>query len=92
MLGQERRQKILERVTALLVEVDPDVRLHDVILDSTRQQLSFVMQKGEWPVIVAMSWLDYVSHRDPELKTYLQEGLQARLEAARARAERAEKE
>ena len=92
MLGEERRLKILERVTALLRDVDPEVRLHDVILDSTRQQLTFVMQKGEWPVALGMSWLDYVSHRDPELKAHLQEGLRARLEAARQREERREQE
>jgi len=85
MLGEERRQTILARVSGLLGGIDPQVRLLDVILDSTRQQLAFVMQKGEWPVVLGMNWLDYVSHRDDELKNLLADGLKKRLEVARAR-------
>jgi len=82
MLGEERRQKILERVGALLHEIDPEIRLHEVILDSTRQQLAFITQKGERPIVLGMNWLDYVSHRDEELKQRLQESLKKRLDAA----------
>lgn len=85
MLGEERRNKILERVRALLHAIDPEVRLHEVLLDSTRQQLAFVMQKGEWPIVIGMNWLDYVSHRDEELKQRLADGLARRLQAARQR-------
>ena len=85
MLGEERRQKILERVGALLREIDPEIRLHEVILDSTRQQLAFITQKGERPIVLGMNWLDYVSHRDEELKQRLQECLEKRLEAAKRR-------
>ena len=85
MLGEERRQKILERVGGLLAAIDPEVHLLDVVLDSTRQQLAFVMQKGAWPIVLGMNWLDYVSHRDEELRTRLAEGLKKRLEAARER-------
>lgn len=85
MLGEERRNKILERVTALLREVDPEVHLHEVLLDSTRQQLAFVMQKGERPIVIGMNWLEYVSHRDEELKKRLAEGLARRLETSRRR-------
>ena len=75
MLGEERRQKILERVGGLLRQIDPDVKLHEVILDSTRQQLAFVTQKGDRPIVLGMSWLDYVSRRDEELKQKHLEGL-----------------
>jgi len=85
MLGEERKQKIMERVRGLLAGVDPEVHVLDVLLDSTRQQLAFVMQKGEWPIIVGMNWLDYVSHRDDDLRNRLEEGLKRRLEAARRR-------
>ncbi len=85
MLGKERKQKILERVAGLLQQIDPEVCLLDVLLDSTRQQLAFVMQKGEWPVVLGLNWLDYVSHRDGELKSLLEESLKRRLEAARRR-------
>lgn len=85
MLSEERREKILQRVEPLLREIDPDVRLLDVILDSTRQQLAFVLQKGEWPIVVGMNWLDYVSHRDEELHERLAAGLAQRLEKAKAR-------
>ncbi len=90
MLGEERRQRILERVGGLLAGIDPEVHLLDVLLDSTRQQLAFVMQKGEWPIVLGMNWLEYASHRDEELRTQLAEGLKKRLEAARQRQAREE--
>jgi predicted aspartyl protease len=90
MLGEERRQKILERVRGLMREIDPDVKLHEVILDSTRQQLAFIAQKGEHPIVIGMNWLDYVSHRDEELKGRLEEALSRRLEAARLKEARDE--
>jgi len=83
MLGEETRQKIMRRVQVLLAAIDPEVHLLDVILDSTRQQLAFVMQKGEWPIVVGMNWLDYVSHRDDDLKARLDQGLNQRMEVAR---------
>lgn len=85
MLGEERRKKILQRVAPLIAEIDPEIRLLDVLLDSTRTQLTFVMQKHQWPLLVAMNWLDYVSHRDDELRRRLAEGIQNRLEVARGR-------
>ena len=92
MLGEERRQKILERVGALLHEVDPEIKLREVILDSTRQQLAFITQKGERPLVLGMNWLDYVSHRDEELKQRLQECLRKRLEVANQRQAKEEEE
>ncbi len=85
MLSEERRQKILERVGGLLAGIDPEVHLLDVLLDSTREQLALVMQKGEWPIVLGMDYLDYVSHRDEELRSRLEVGLKKRLEAARER-------
>ena len=90
MLGEDRRNKILQRVAGLLRQVDPEVRLHEVLLDSTRQQLAFVMQKGEWPIVIGMNWLEYVSHRDEELKERLAQSLKLRMEKARQRQEREE--
>ena len=90
MLGEERREKILQRVGGLLHEIDPEIHLHEVVLDSTRQQLAFVMQKGELPIVVGMNWLEYVSHRDEELKDRLAKSLHARLEAAWQREKRDE--
>jgi hypothetical protein len=85
MLTEERRRKVIDRVGHLLKEIDGDVRLHEVLLDSTRQQLAFVMQKGEWPLVVGMTYLDYVSLRDGELKERLAEGLRERLGVAQRR-------
>ncbi|HEV8384972.1 MAG TPA: hypothetical protein VGQ11_08895 [Candidatus Acidoferrales bacterium] len=90
MLGEDRRKKILQRVGGLLHDIDPEVHLHEVLLDSTRQQLAFVMQKGEWPIVVGMNWLEYVSHRDDELKTRLAESLRTRLAAAQQKQAREE--
>lgn len=85
MLSKDRRNKILGRVRPLLHQIDPDVRLHEVFVDSTRQQLAFALQKGEQPIVIGMNWLDYVSHRDEELKQRLAEALARRLDAARRR-------
>lgn len=85
MLGKERRNQILNRVRPLFGEIDPEFLLLDLVLDSTRQQLAFVLQKGEWPAVVGINWLDYVSHRDEELKQLLAEGLRKRVETARRR-------
>lgn len=87
MLSDERRAKVLERVGRLMKEVDPSVHLHEVLLDSTRQQLAFVLQKGEWPLVLGMTYLDYVSLRDDELRSRLTAGLQQRLTAAQNRKE-----
>ena len=85
MLSEDRRKGILDRVGYLLQQIDPGVHLHEVVLDSTRQQLAIFMQKGEWPVVVGINYLDYVSHRDDDLKLYLERGLKQRLEAAMRR-------
>ena len=85
MLSEERRSKVLDRVGRLLKEVDADVRLHEVLLDSTRQQLAFVLQKGEWPIVLGMNYLDYVSLRDDDLKARLASGLEDRLRVAKRR-------
>lgn len=85
MLGEERKQNLLQRVGGLLAGIDPEVHLLDVLLDSTREQLAFIMQKGEWPIVLGMSYLDYVSHRDEELCHRLEAGLKRRLEVARER-------
>ena len=81
MLTEERRQSILDRVRHLLAQIDPEVHLHDALLDSTREQLVIVMQKGDQPILVGMRYLDYVSHRDEDLTRILREGLDKRLAA-----------
>ena len=92
MLGEDRQNKILARARGLLQEIDPEVHLHKVVLDSTRQQLAFILQKGEWPIVIGMNWLDYVSHRDEDLKKQLAEALARRLAAAQERQKKEEEE
>ena len=87
MLSEDRRQKVLDRVGRLMREVDAEARLNEVLLDSTRQQLAFVLQKGEWPIVIGMNYLDYVSLRDDDLKASLAAAFQQRLAAARRREE-----
>jgi len=87
MLSEERKASIMERLRRLLAQVDAEVHLHDALIDSTRQQLVIVMQKNEMPILLGLSYLDYVSHGDDELRTLLQEGLRQRAEAARRREE-----
>lgn len=90
MLSKETERKIVARVTPLLCAIDPDLKLHRVILDSTRQQLAFIAQKGDQPFVLGLSWLDYVSHRDEELKKRLAFLYSERIEATRVREAREE--
>jgi len=90
MLRDETRDKIQARVRGLLHGLDAEAHLLDVILDSTRQQLAFIIQKGELPLVLGMNWLDYVSRRDAELSELLKKGLEERVAAAQRRAEREE--
>ncbi len=92
MLREEHKRKMFDRVRGLLAEIDSEVRLLDVLLDSNRENLAFVMQKDQWPIVLGMTWLDFVSHRDEVLKSRLEEGLRQRLEAARERQIREEEE
>lgn len=85
MLSEERRQSILARVGGLLHQIDPEVTLHEALIDSKREQLVIVMQKAEQPILLGMSYLDYASHRDEQLSQLLRDELQKRLEAARRR-------
>jgi hypothetical protein len=85
MLGEDRQEKIKARIMPLLRMIDPDLHLLKVILDSTRQQLAFVLQKGEQPIVIGMNWLDYVSHRDDELRNQISQSVALRLEASARR-------
>lgn len=82
MLRDETRKRIIERVSGLFARIDPEVHVIDAVLDSTRTQLAFMLQKGDWPVVLGMEWLDFVSRRDDDLLAPLSERLKERLEAA----------
>ena len=85
MLSNDRREQIMLRVKPLFQQIDPDLLLLDVLLDSTRTQLLFILQKMEWPLVITMEWLDYVSQRDPDLQQRFAAAIQNREEAARTR-------
>jgi hypothetical protein len=82
MLHDETRKRILERIRSILASIDPDVHLLDVVLDSTRTQLAIMLQKGEFPIVLGMEWLDFVSHKNEDLANLLREGLTNRQEVA----------
>ena len=85
MLSDDRREQIMVRVKPLFQQIDPDLLLLDVLLDSTRTQLLFILQKMEWPLVITMEWLDYVSQRDPDLQQRFRTAIRAREEAAQSR-------
>ena len=85
MLSDDRRNQIMLRVKPLFHQIDPDLLLLDVLLDSTRTQLLFILQKMEWPLVITMEWLDYVSQRDPDLEQRFKTAIHNREEAARKR-------
>jgi hypothetical protein len=92
MLREERRSRILNRIRPLVAAIDAELHLVEVILDSTRQELAFVLQRGETPYVVGMLWIDFVSNREAELQRCLKESLAAREEATRLRRLREEEE
>lgn len=80
MLSPERKQNIRQRIEPIIRRLDPASRLVEILLDSTRQYLAFVVQKGEQPTILRIEWLLYVRMTDAEL----QDSLAQQLTAARA--------
>ena len=82
MLTEERRKQVFERLAGLVAAMDPEVQLLEVVLDSTREQLAVILQKGEWPLVLAMNWMEFVSASDDALRHGLREKLAERIRAA----------
>lgn len=74
-LSPERKQNIRNRVEPLLRQFEPGLTLVEILLDSTRQHLAFVVQVGERPIILHVDWLLYVRMTDGELLALLQQQL-----------------
>jgi len=77
-LSPERKRSIRARIAPLLAEFDSEIALIELILDSSKQHLGVVVQKGEWPAMLRLDWLRYVSMPEAELRETLLTQLRAK--------------
>lgn len=70
-LSPERKRSIRARIEPLLAEFDSEITLIELILDSGKQHLGLVVQKGERPAMLRLDWLRYVSMPEVELRETL---------------------
>ena len=76
-LSPERKQNIRHRIEPILHELDPELKLVEILLDSTRQYLAIVVQSGEHPRILRLEYLLYVRMTDAELRDSLRQQWEA---------------
>lgn len=76
-LSPERKQNIRNRVEPILRELNAELKLLEILLDSTRQNLAFVVQSGEQPRILRVDYLHYVSMSEAELRDSLRQQWEA---------------
>ena len=77
-LSNERKRSIRERLAPLLTEFDPELEFITVFLDSGRNNMAVVAQKGDFPVVLRLDYLRYVSMPGDELRATLTEQLRRR--------------
>lgn len=77
-LGSQAKEHIRNRVEPVLRQLDPEIELIEILLDSARQQLGFVLQKDDRPIVLGLDWLTFVAITEPELKASLASQLQSR--------------
>lgn len=75
-LSPERKQNIRHRIEPILIDFDPELKLIEILLDSTRQYLALVVQSGEHPRILRLDYLLYVRMTEAELRESLRQQLE----------------
>ncbi len=77
-LTHERKRSIRDRLEPVLSGFDPDLRYITVFLDSSRANMAIVAQKNDYPFVLRLDYLRYVSMPDDELRESLLEQLRQR--------------
>ena len=77
-LTRERKHSIRDRLEPVLSGFDPDLRYITVFLDSSRANMAIVAQKNDYPVVLRLDYLKYVSMPDDELREALHGQLRQR--------------
>ncbi len=77
-LGPQAKEHIRGRVEPVLQQLDPELELIEILVDSSRQQLGFVLQKDDRPIVLGMDWLTFVASTEPELKQNFATQLESR--------------
>jgi hypothetical protein len=77
-LGPQAKEHIRKRVEPVLQQLDAELELIEVLIDSGRQELGFVLQKDDRPIVLGIDWLTFVGITEPELKDRLARQLETR--------------
>lgn len=77
-LGPQAKEHIRSRVEPVLQQLDPQLEFIEILVDSARRQLGFVLQKDDRPIVLGMDWLIFVAITEPELKQNLATQLETR--------------
>ena len=77
-LSPDRKRSLRRRIEPLLAELDPDLHLIELLLDSTKQHLAVIVQKDDLPALLRLDWLRYVSMSEAELHETLTTQLRAK--------------
>lgn len=79
LLSAERRTRIRQRLEPILKEYDPELQFISVFVDSTREFLGVVVQRGERPILLKFRWVDFISNPDSSLHEEVFAQLQQKL-------------
>ena len=77
-LSRERKRSIRRRLEPILAELDPELKLIELILHSSRENLAVVVQKEDRPAILRLDFVRYVSMPDAELRDTLSQQLRSK--------------
>ena len=78
-LTQERKLRIRQKVEPLLAALDPHLKLVEILVESTRQYLGFVVQRIDRPMVLRVEWITYASIDAAELQQHLAEQIRERM-------------
>jgi hypothetical protein len=77
-LTAERKRSIRRRLEPLLAQLDPEIEFIQVILDSSRQNLGIIVQKGNRPAMLRFEFILYISMPDSEVRETIARQLRAK--------------
>ena len=84
-LTQERKLSIRHKVEPLLAALDPQLKLVEILVESTRQYLGFVVQHFDRPMVLRVEWITYSSINPEELKEHLAEQIRQKLKKKKSK-------
>ena len=77
-LTQERKLRIRQKVEPPLAPLDPQLKLIEILVESTRQYLGTVVQRIDRPMVLRVEWVTCASISPAELQEHLAEQIRQR--------------